>query len=60
MIAVFLLSLFLIGFWIGATARYCHMFGFSEDLWINRLFLPALSLLVRFGLFIFVLGRGWL
>lgn len=60
MMAFFLLSLALIGFWIGWRARYCRIF-FSEDYqWVDWLFLPALSFLVWLGGFIFALGKGWL
>ena len=55
-----MLSLALIGVWIGSVARYCYVFNLDEDLWVNRMFLPVLSFMVWLGLFIFALGRGWL
>lgn len=60
MMALFLLSLALLGFWTGWRARHCKLFFYDEDQWINWLFLPVFSLLVWFGFFIFAFGRGWL
>ncbi len=55
-----MLSLALLGVWIGWRAKHCHIFLYDVDLWVPRLFVPALTFMVWLGLFIFALGRGLL
>lgn len=60
MMPVFLLSLAIIGFWIGWRARYCRIF-FSEGYqWIEWLFMPAVTVLVWGAFLVIALLKGWL
>ncbi len=61
MIFLFLLSLALLGFWIGWRSQHCYRWWPDDvESWVSWLFLPALTFMAWLGVFIFAYGKGWL